>query len=840
MSGPPPPGELLRRLPLFAQLSQGALDRLVSMLETHAFKAGQRVVSQGDTADRLYVIARGRAEVIRRDADGHGRLVGALDPGDALGQTALNHPARRSADILAATDIVAYALPLARFADHCGRHPDDALAVLEALSTVLTARLRDVNDQIARAHADNSPTDFAFPQTRPSGQDRAASASWASFLPLLPLFQDVTSQTVRQMLPFLREWRLSSGACLFEEGAQGDSCFITTRGSVDITLTRGGKAQRLGTFGPGRLLGELSLLDGAPRSATCTVREAAVLLEIDAQRLADLRKAAPPAALALRRVFNRAIAESLGSAYGTLRRLSPDLAALFDVVQIEPDTADTPTVASEAAQAWREDALVQRVREGRLGADTVVAGPLGPRRVVFADHLGGERALDFIEDTLRRELLTRVGNPGPAPRGLGQHSVDLRKEARTIIRDAVGAAPTDIVRVTGHGAVGALDDLLEALNLQLPPQIDRIYGLRSRIPADERPVVFLSRDLAAPLRARWTRSLADVVEIPTGPDGLPSALALSEELRAHAHRPFRIGCFPLVSAHSGLVLDDATFSTLLHDSGALAVWDASGALADAPVVMRPLPDRHRGTMAYADALLIDPSPLPGGVGCPGVLVGRRELVADILDAYSHEPGAEGAWIGLPDHGAVLRTALVLQVRAAIGPGRAQQRVAARVQQAMARWKDAAGLRIYGDVDAPRLATVCLSMHALGHNAPASLVLTLLDDLFGVQARELEGQEHRFAVDFSWHSTDAEFDYICRSVAAVARSLGQIGGRYRLDGDRWVVAGARDSPRLKLADFRYRAGTMEILASRTHADESVLQAQLERGLALLDTVSSAAV
>lgn len=827
MSANQRPAELLRSHPIFARVDDPGIEAFAMLLESVRFAPGTPLVRQGDAADVLFFFASGTAEVLWRAPDGRVRVMGTLGPGEALGQTALNHAARRSADVVAKTAVDTWALDLRRFGDLRQHGHTNALAVLEGLGGMLARRLRSISARVL-AELGPPPTRATPPAATPPGTPQGAHDSWAAYLPLLPQFQDVSEDHVRRFLPFLREWSLPAGTRLFEEGARGQTCFITVRGSVEMCVERAGQSRRIGQFGPGRVIGELGFVDGQARAVTCIAREPAVLLEIDRPRYAALRTTDPIAATALLRIINRALSDGVALAYATLQTVTDGTANELPLVETRTESPAT----GPSARTWSDDQLMQRVRTARLGHDLVVGGPLGPRRVVFADHLGGARPLDFIEDTLRSELLTCLGNPGPAPRGLGLGSKALRCEAADIVKEAVGAGDGDRVHFTGYGVPGALDTLLRALNLHIPKQIDQIYRLRDRIPVDDRPVVFLSEDLATPLRTLWIDSIADVVDIPEGADGRPSLAALTAELQAHAHRPFRLACFPMLSARTGLCADFAAINTLVHQHGSLSIWDASGTLADAPVDMHPRPDRSHGTMAYADVLLIDPGTCPGGPGCPGILVGRRELLADLESVAAAEPGSEGSWIGLPDHGAVLRTAMVLQLRAALDPDRARLGAAERVAAALDRWSKQPDIRIDGDLDAPRLATVCLSITRGGRAMPADLVLTILDDVFGIQARELQGRPDHIAVDFAWYASHAEFDYICGAIEAVASGGWSLARAYRATDGAWVLPGARTPTALRLADFRYQSGTLEIHASRTLADESVLPAQLERGVGLM--------
>jgi CRP/FNR family cyclic AMP-dependent transcriptional regulator len=80
---------------------------------------------------------------------------------------------------------------------------------------------------------------------------------------------------------FGREFR--RGTVLFREGEPGNEMYVVQAGRVDVSK-RGGDVERiLASMGPGEFLGEMSILNNKPRSATATCAEDSKLLVIDAK-----------------------------------------------------------------------------------------------------------------------------------------------------------------------------------------------------------------------------------------------------------------------------------------------------------------------------------------------------------------------------------------------------------------------------------------------------------------------------------------------------------------------------------------------------------------------------
>lgn len=101
---------LLRQVPMFAALPLPAIERLARGLQPIVVPAGQGVLRQGDAGDRYYLIQSGEAEVV-----GDGRVIATLGPGEGFGEIALLRSTRRTASVLARSELRLRSLDSARF-----------------------------------------------------------------------------------------------------------------------------------------------------------------------------------------------------------------------------------------------------------------------------------------------------------------------------------------------------------------------------------------------------------------------------------------------------------------------------------------------------------------------------------------------------------------------------------------------------------------------------------------------------------------------------------------------------------------------------------------------------
>src|SRR5439155_16022909 len=277
------------------------------------------------------------------------------------------------------------------------------------------------------------------------------------------------------------------------------------------------------------------------------------------------------------------------------------------------------------------ETLIESIRAAVIGDDEAVMGPFGFRRVTYADYTASGRSLAFIEDYIRDAVLPLYANTHTESSGTGLQTGRFREEARAIIRDAVGANADDhVVIFTGSGSTGAINKLVDVLNIRLPADLDDRYDLRSRIPRAERPVVFIGPCEHHSNELPGRESVVDLVTIPEDVDGRIDLSSLERELVAHADRPLKIGSFSAASNVTGIISDTRAISVLLHRHGALSLWDFAAAAPYVSIEMsphRPGPEAAPDDPAldYKDAVFLSPHKFIGGPGTPGILVARREL-----------------------------------------------------------------------------------------------------------------------------------------------------------------------------------------------------------------------
>jgi signal transduction histidine kinase len=187
----------------------------------------------------------------------------------------------------------------------------------------------------------------------------------------VPLFADLSEEDLEQLYQMAKTVSISAGELVFEEGSRGDALYVVLDGELEVSKRQGGQDVVLAVRRVGEFIGEMSLLEQAPRSASVRTLRESRLLMISQAAFQTLLSCSPSAHLTMLRTVTSRLRSTESmlvqsekmAALGTLAAglahelnnpaaaISRSAAQLRDTLsEWERSTADLSTLATDPHQ----------------------------------------------------------------------------------------------------------------------------------------------------------------------------------------------------------------------------------------------------------------------------------------------------------------------------------------------------------------------------------------------------------------------------------------------------------------------------------------------------------
>ncbi|WP_268846898.1 aminotransferase class V-fold PLP-dependent enzyme [Flavobacterium aestivum] len=445
----------------------------------------------------------------------------------------------------------------------------------------------------------------------------------------------------------------------------------------------------------------------------------------------------------------------------------------------------------------------QQFRKNIIGIDQTFESPFGLQKIIYTDWTASGRLYRPIEEKLMNEFGPFVANTHTETTVSGTAMTKSYHHARHIIKHHVNANSDDVLITDGTGMTGVVNKFQRILGLKIPENLKEFIN----IPADKKPIVFISHMEHHSNQTSWLETIADVEVIPSTEDGLFSIENLAKLLDKYKDRTFKIASITSCSNVTGLRTPYHEAAKLMHQNNGVCFVDFACSGPYVEIDMHP-----EDQESYLDAIFFSPHKFLGGPGTSGVLVFNKKLYHNMVPDCPGggtvswtNPWGEHKYIddiedredgGTPGFLQVIKTALAIQLKEQMGIENILKREHEIVEYVFDSLESVPNIKILAGQHHNRLGVISFFIDDLHFN----LGVKLLNDRFGIQTRggcscagtyghfllHVDQETSHKLIDeitlgdlikkpgwirMSIHptTTSAEIEYVCNSIKALAEN-----------------------------------------------------------------------
>ncbi len=302
----------LRRLKPLSHFSDEQIFRLTQAVEEEVLDAGDQVFAHRSLGRDLYILEHGAITFQR--TTGYGTFVlGSVIPGELFGEGGFVSRHERSADAVATLPGQVLRIDAEALEPVLEASPDLGVQIYWTLWHGVARKLRATNEQLKGFFsAEAGPEGFLRLRQQPTGVAASVKVEENDKIRLFRE-QGISRKELITLAAFSREKRFASGASIFQEGDAGSEMYVILEGRAMISkFIPGAGEEALAILERGDFFGEMSLIDGEPRSADARAYGGPLtVLALDQATVHEVIGMDPHAALEFLQLLCRLIANRL-------------------------------------------------------------------------------------------------------------------------------------------------------------------------------------------------------------------------------------------------------------------------------------------------------------------------------------------------------------------------------------------------------------------------------------------------------------------------------------------------------------------------------------------------
>jgi len=128
----------------------------------------------------------------------------------------------------------------------------------------------------------------------------------------IPIFAELPPEDLKLVAETAYEEWYPQNTVVFHQGDEGGMMSVIVEGSLQVLVSANGTEQELAQRGPGEFVGEMSIIESVPRSATLRAQTDVRVLAIDGETFKQILRERPDVSFAVLRSLSRRLREMSG------------------------------------------------------------------------------------------------------------------------------------------------------------------------------------------------------------------------------------------------------------------------------------------------------------------------------------------------------------------------------------------------------------------------------------------------------------------------------------------------------------------------------------------------